>query len=47
LEGRFDLLDSDQIEGNVTDWINELKRLSKNNFLKNAVKQMELLSFIY
>ncbi|CDW77756.1 dynein heavy chain axonemal [Stylonychia lemnae] len=34
-------------KGNVTDWINELKRLSKNNFLKSAVKQMELLSFIY
>ena len=47
LEGKFDMLDSDTIENNVNDWVNELKRLSKNQFLQSQEKQLELLSFVY
>ena len=47
MEGKFDTLDSETIENNVNDWSNELKRLSKNSFIKRSEKQMELLSFVY
>ena len=29
-EGRFESLDSDQVDMSVNEWSNELKRLSKN-----------------
>ena len=47
MEGRFDQLDSEGIEMSANDWANELKRLSKNTFIKGAGKQLELLTFMY
>ena len=45
-EGKFENLDSEQIDSNVNEWANELKRLSKSSIIQNAPKQKELLEFI-
>lgn len=47
LEGKFDELDGEQIEGSVTEWVNELKRISKSSVIKDSEKQINLLSFVY
>ena len=43
---RFDRLDSEVVESNAHAWINEFKRLSKANFIKNNFKQVEFLNFV-
>jgi hypothetical protein len=32
-EGKFENLDSEQIDSNVNEWANELKRLSKSSVI--------------
>lgn len=39
VEGQFDQLDAGQIETNVDEWINELKRLQKTNLVIDNPKQ--------
>lgn len=38
LEGKFEYLDAESIDINVSDWSNELKRMSKNSFVQSAPK---------
>ena len=37
-EGKFESLDSDAIDGNVNEWVNDLKRLNKNSVIIDSPK---------
>jgi hypothetical protein len=47
IEGRFGLLDAGQIEGQVDDWLNELKRLAKTDFVNGNAAQKEMHQFMF